>query len=49
MKCCRIYHQVTITTKRVNGKFVSAVIWDNCVVAGVPAKIIKRLDQNDDY
>lgn len=82
-KNCKIYHQVTITTKRVNGKFVSAVIGDNCtlgvkstiiagvtignnvivganavvthdvpdncVVAGVPAKIIKRLDQNADY
>ena len=77
-KNCKIYHQVTITTKSVDGKFVSAVIGDNCtlgakstiiggvtignnvvvganavvthdvpdncVVAGVPAKIIKRLD-----
>jgi len=76
-KNCKIYHQVTVATKNIDGKFVSATIGDNCVlgakstvlggvtignnvkvganavvakdvpdnciVAGVPAKIIKEL------
>ena len=76
-KNCRIHQQVTIATKRINGKYVSATIGDNCylgakatvlggvtignrvkvganavvtkdvpdncIVAGVPAKIIKEL------
>lgn len=78
---CKIYHQVTVTTREVDGKFVSATIGDNCtlgtkctilagvkignnvkvganavvskdvpdncVVAGVPAKIIKELVEDD--
>lgn len=29
---CRIYHQVTIATKQIDGKFVSATIGDNCLL-----------------
>lgn len=29
---CKIYHQVTIATKNVNGEFVSASIGSNCVL-----------------
>ena len=29
---CRIYHQVTIATENVDGKFVSATIGDNCTL-----------------
>lgn len=78
---CKIYHQVTIATKQVDGVFVSAVIGDNCTlgtkctilggvkigsnvkiganavvtkdvpdnctVAGVPARIIRKKKEND--
>ena len=29
---CKIYHQVTIATKNIDGKFVSATIGDNCTL-----------------
>lgn len=29
---CRIYHQVTIATKKIDDKFVSAIIGDNCTL-----------------
>lgn len=29
---CKIYHQVTIATKEIDGKFVSANIGDNCTL-----------------
>lgn len=29
---CKIYQQVTISTKRINGEFVSATIGDNCTL-----------------
>ncbi|MBQ3548135.1 MAG: serine acetyltransferase [Clostridia bacterium] len=29
---CKIYHQVTIATKNINGEFVSATIGDNCTL-----------------
>lgn len=29
---CRIYHQVTIATKNIDGKFISATIGDNCTL-----------------
>lgn len=29
---CKIYHQVTVATKNIDGKFVSATIGDNCTL-----------------
>lgn len=31
-KNCKIYHQVTVATKNIDGNFVSATIGDNCVL-----------------
>jgi len=31
-KNCKIYHQVTVATKKIDGEFVSAKIGDNCTL-----------------